>query len=141
MSQTHPQSAKGFSLLELMVVVGVFGVLVAASVPAISGSIRTARLEGAAATLAADLRYARSLASAQRKTYQVSFGANAYSLNLVSPPTVVRTRTLPRGVTFGSSSTATFYAWGLTQPATITVADHKSSNTVRLAANGSVSNE
>ncbi len=139
--RTHPQGAKGFSLLELMVVVGVFGVLVAASVPAISGSIRTARLEGAANTLAADLRHARSLASAQRRTFQVTFGADTYSLSRVSPAEVVRTRTLPRGVSFASSGSATFYAWGLTQPAAITVGDHRSSSVVRLAANGSVSHE
>lgn len=141
MRQTNPQGEKGFSLLELMIVVGVFGILVAVSVPAISGSIRTARLQGAAQTLASDLRFARSLASAERRNFQVTFGSSSYSLSRVSPAAVVRVRTLPRGVTLNSSGTATFYAWGLTQPASITVSDHRSSNVVQLAANGSVSHE
>lgn len=139
--QTRPHDTRGFSLLELMVVVGVFGVLVAISIPAISGSLRTARLEGAANTLAADLRYARSLATAERRTIQVTFSANAYSLQRVSPSAVVRTRTLPRGVGFASSSTATFYAWGLTDPVSITVSDQHASNVVQLSANGSVSHD
>jgi len=141
MRQTNLQGEKGFSLLELMIVVGVFGVLVAASVPAISGSIRTARLQGAAQTLASDLRYARSLASAERKNFQVTFGANSYSVSRVSPASVVRVRTMPRGVSLSASGTATFYAWGLAQPASVTVSDHRSSSVVQLAANGSVSHE
>lgn len=138
---TNPQGEKGFSLLELMVVVGVFGILVAASVPAISGSVRTARLQGAAQTLAADFRYARSIASAERRTYQVTFGTDSYTLSRVSPPAVVRTRSLPTGVALTASGTATFYAWGLTQPVSIAVADHRASRVVRLAANGGVSHE
>ena len=141
MIQTHRPDAKGFSLLELMVVVGVFGLLVAISIPGISGYLRATRIKGAADTMAADLRYARSLSSAQRKTYAVLFNSNTYSLVRMSPLGVVRTRTLPQGVACAAPDTANFYAWGLTDPVAITVSDHDRSRTVRLSATGSVTND
>jgi prepilin-type N-terminal cleavage/methylation domain-containing protein len=141
MVRTPRFDAKGFSLSELMVVMAVFGLLAAITVPGVTRYVRAARLEGASNTLAADLRYARSLASAQRKTYAVTFASDTYSLVRVSPPSVVRTRTLPRGVTCSAPDTASFYAWGLTDPVDITVSDHDRSNTVRLSATGSVSND
>lgn len=139
--RTSRREASGFSLLELMVVVGVFGVLVAISVPGVARHIRSTRLAGAAGTLAADLRYARALASAQRRTYAVTFAGAGYSIVRVSPPATVRARDLPQGVACAAPDTAVFYAWGLTEPATITVSDHDCSKVVRLSANGSVSHD
>lgn len=138
---TTSHGAKGFTLLELMIVVAVFGILTAVSVPTISGHLRTARVAGAAGTLAADLRYARALASAQRRTFAVTFATRTYAIARLSPPEVVLRRELPRGVAFGAPDTATFFAWGLTEPATITVADAGRTRVVRLLANGSVSHD
>jgi prepilin-type N-terminal cleavage/methylation domain-containing protein len=133
--------AKGFSLLELMVVIGIFGVLLAIAVPGVAGYLRASRLRGAAGTLASDLRYARSLATAQRHTFAVTFAPGSYSVVRLSPPATVLTRQLPRGVACTAPDTTTFFAWGLTQAATITVADEDHSNTVRLLATGSVTHD
>ena len=141
MVQAHRLDARGFSLSELMVVLAVFGLLAAITIPGVSSYIRTARITGTANTLAADLRYARSLASAQRKTYAVMFASNTYSLVRMSPLAVVRTRRLPQGVACTAPDTATFYPWGLTDAVAITVSDHGCSRTVALSATGSVSND
>lgn len=139
--QTSRHEAMGFSLLELMVVVGVFGILVAIAVPSVSGYLRTARVQGAASTLAADLRFARSLATSQRRTYAVTFSPDSYTVLRVSPPSPVLRRAMPQGVQCSAPDTATFFAWGLTEAATITVADDGRSSTVRLLATGSVSHD
>ena len=139
--QTSRHDAKGFSLVELAIVVGVFGILAAITVPTMSGFLRSSRLQGAATTLVSDLRYAHALASAQRKTFAVTFSASSYSVVCLSPLATVRSRSLPRGVACVAPDTARFYAWGLTEPATITISDHNHSNVVRLLTTGSVSHD
>jgi prepilin-type N-terminal cleavage/methylation domain-containing protein len=139
--RTSRHDAKGFSLVELAIVVGVFGILVAISVPAMSGYLRSSRLRGAATTLVSDLRYAHTLANAQRRTFAVAFSASSYTVVCLSPLTTVRSRSFPREVACVAPDTARFYAWGLTEPATITISDHNRSNVVRLLTTGSVSHD
>jgi type II secretory pathway pseudopilin PulG len=125
-------------LVELMVVLGVFGILLAIVAPPMAGYLRSSRLIGATNTLVADLYYTRGLADAQRRTYEVRFGPTAYSIVRLSPLSTVRTRALPRGVRFSAPDTATFFAWGLTNPTIINMANQDRSRVIRLAANGRV---
>jgi len=131
----------GFSLIELVIVVGLLGVLFAIGLPATSGYLRSSSLAGASSTLVADFRYARSLANSERRTYEILFTPNAYELRRLSPAATIRTRTLPRGVTFTASDTAVFYAWGLTDPITIELDNGRNKNVLRLSANGSVARD
>ena len=55
-------SSSGFTLIELMVVIAVFGVIAAFSVPAMTGMNRTHRLKSAAENVAGQLRLAREIA-------------------------------------------------------------------------------
>jgi prepilin-type N-terminal cleavage/methylation domain-containing protein len=138
-SSRHDES--GFTLLEMMAVVGIFGLLLAIAVPGATGAARTAKLKGASETLAADLRLARSMATAQRRTFAVAFHPNSYSVVRVSQPTTVLTRQLPPGITCSAPDSAKFFAWGLTEAATITVTDSYRSKTVQMLATGSVSHD
>jgi prepilin-type N-terminal cleavage/methylation domain-containing protein len=141
MTRSTRHEAKGFSLIELLVAVVVFGLLVGITVPGITGYVRATRLTGAANTLEADLRYAHSLASAQRRTYAVAFSSNTYSLVRLTPLSVFRTRALPQGVACSAPDTAHFYAWGLTDPVAITMSDHDRSSVVHLSTTGTVSHD
>lgn len=141
MMRVHSKKENGYSLLELSVAMTVLGVLVAIAVPTISGFMRTARLAGTANTLEADLHYAHALATAQRKSYQILFHAGSYTLMRISPPDTIRRREMPGSVACTATDTAKFYAWGLTDPVTITVADDHGSQTVRVLANGSVTHD
>ena len=138
-SNRHDES--GFTLLEMMAVVGIFGLLIAISVPGVMGGVRNAKLKGASETLAADLRLARSMATAQRRTFAVAFRPNSYSVVRLSQPITVLTRQLPSGVTCSAPDTAKFFAWGLTQAATITVTNSQRTRTVQMLATGSVSHD
>ena len=129
---------EGFTLIELMVILVITGGLIAFSAPAIARYLRSSRVAGASNTLVADLRYGRSLANTQRRTYQIIFTANSYTLRGVSPANVITTRSMPRGVTCAASDTATFYAWGLTDPITVRVYTGRDTSAVLLGANGSV---
>lgn len=139
--KAHQPNVPGFTLLELMVVIGIFGILIAIAAPRVSGLMRSSRLVGASNTLTSDLYYARALANSQRRTFKIEFQANAYTLSRVSPASTIRTRALPRGVAVASTDTATFYPWGLTKPVVYTMTAASSYTVLRLGANGSVSHD
>ena len=124
--------------MELMVIVMLMGALYAMIVPAASSYLRSSRVTGASNTLVADLRYGRSLASTQRKSYQIVFTANSYTLSAVSPVKTITTRTMPRGVTCTASGTATFYAYGLTTAVTVRMVAGRDTSAVVLSPSGSV---
>ncbi len=132
---------KGFTLTELLIVVSVMGLLIAFGVPSMSGYIRSTRLTGATNMMIADIHYARSLATAKRRTYQVAFDSLGYSIAQASPWDVIRSRELPRGVNCAATDTVTLFAWGLTTPTTITVNGHDGTKTLQVSANGSVSHD
>lgn len=141
-SAPRPRSAerrdreKGFTLTEMAVLLAVIGIVAGIAVFGTSRMVRSSRLSGAGQTLVADLRYARALATTQRRTVQVLFGTNGYSI--VAADTVL-TRTCPPGVSCTATDTATFFAWGLSVPVTITFANEDGSTVYQTAANGSVS--
>jgi type II secretion system protein H len=96
--------SRGFSLIELMVVLAIIMVLTAIIVPTIGPMRRQGRMRIGAATVAESLRLARSMAIAQSAAYSVDSpdpyrfrvypGSEAY----VSPNPVLETRSLPEGV-------------------------------------------
>lgn len=140
MSRRQPSPA-GFSLVELLVALTVLGLLFAAGLPAVSGYLRASRVAGAMNTLIADLHQTRSLASMRRQTYGIAFDSGLYRIVETATGTAVRSRTLPRGVACSAPDTATFFAWGLTSPLSITLAEGGVTRTVQLNANGSVTHD
>lgn len=134
-SQTN---MKGFSLMELVVAIGVLGILLGASVPAMSRFVRSSRLAGATNTMMADLHKTHALAVMQRKQYEITFASNKYAIVKSSPRETLVTRAMPKGVTCTATDTATFYAWGLTAPMSITMTGTGATRTLQVAANGGV---
>lgn len=132
---------KGFTLSELMIVVSIFGLLVAIGITSATGYMKSSRLIGATNTLIADLYFTRSLATSQQKVYQIAFSGNEYKIFRVSPADTVRTREMPDGVACAASDTATFYGWGLTEPVSITLNGSSTTKTVQLSVNGSVTHD
>jgi hypothetical protein len=88
--------------------------------------------------MVADVRYARMLATSQGRNFEIRFQPTGYSVVRVTPPATILSRTCPSGVTCSATDTATFYAWGLTAPVTITLAATEGSRVIQLGANGSI---
>jgi prepilin-type N-terminal cleavage/methylation domain-containing protein len=129
---------KGFSLLEMTWVMIIFGILVALAVPSFSRYLETSRLKGASSELIGDIHYTRSLAVARHRTYHIEFQADAYRIIETATDKVIRTRTVPVGFVFAASANPSFYAWGLTDPANITISRGERVENLSLSSNGTV---
>ncbi len=138
----HHSDRHGFTLLELIIIVGILGVIMLVAVPPMSRFIISNRLAGSTNTVAGDLRYARSLASAQRRSYEFRSTATGYSIVSVTPASTVLTRSLEPGVRFSAASdTARFYSFGLTQSKVFTLQKDGHSRVVRMNATGQVTGD
>jgi prepilin-type N-terminal cleavage/methylation domain-containing protein len=60
--ETHRQSSKGFSLVELLAVVAIIAIMAAVGLPALAGYFRLARVRSAAGQVASEIQRARSKA-------------------------------------------------------------------------------
>lgn len=68
---------QGMTLIELMVVMGILGVLASLAIPSLRGFQERYRLEGYAMALVTDIHYVRSESVALNKGLRISFGTDA----------------------------------------------------------------
>lgn len=75
----HPlrSPGKGFTLIELMVVIALMAILIALSVPSFRNMIEMQRLRGVHGELATDLQFARAEAAARGRYVRVNFGSTS----------------------------------------------------------------
>lgn len=78
----HAGKARGFTLLELLVVLGIIAIVSAMVVPRFGGALHGTAHKTAAKRVAATLRYARSRAVAQGIAYVVVFNLDSDSLSI-----------------------------------------------------------
>jgi prepilin-type N-terminal cleavage/methylation domain-containing protein len=99
-------SERGFTLIELMIVIGIMGVLMAFSVPAFSRLSATLQLRGASENIASQMRLARekAIATGVDQPFYLSAGYQGQSDYRTAPASGVGgSWRLPKGVT---------YVWG-----------------------------
>lgn len=89
--------SRGFTLIELMVVVALVSVILTLVIPSFTGMLARKRLEGVAQELGTDLQYARSEAVQQNAPVQVIFGSNCYAIYVVGSTAATDCLTLGTG--------------------------------------------
>jgi prepilin-type N-terminal cleavage/methylation domain-containing protein len=73
----------GFSLIEMLITVGMLGIMVGMVAPSVSREISHSRVNGAAQVVAADLEQALSLAGRQRRPVRVVIDGAAKEIQLI----------------------------------------------------------
>lgn len=73
-------AARGFTLIELMVVVALVAIILALAAPSFTGTLARKRLEGVASELSTDIQYARSEAAHRNTAVGIVFDTNCYTV-------------------------------------------------------------
>lgn len=109
----------GFSLVELIVTLSIFGLLMAIAIPSFITYLPTMRIKGAARDIASAFQWARMKAVSENNNFAVKFTGSSYSIyddndndgiyaDTTDPLDIaVRTSTLPDGVSFGVGTNVT----------------------------------
>jgi prepilin-type N-terminal cleavage/methylation domain-containing protein len=126
MTFSHSQhSAKGFSLIELLIVIGMLGILSAVTIPLYMNNIPRFQLKGAARTLMSDFQKTK-LEAVKRDcdvqlifttgTYTKAGGVGSYRIVETAGNTTLLTRTLPKDTTlFGTTFSTPANTTGFTE--------------------------
>lgn len=83
MASQWPSRERGFTLIELMVVVALVAIVLSLAAPSFTGTLARKRLEGVATELSTDIQYARSEAAQRNAAVGIVFGTNCYTVYLV----------------------------------------------------------
>ena len=100
------KSDRGFTLMELIVVIGLIGILAGIGMPYFRGFMINTQLRGAARDLTSDLRYAQQQAVTTQINYRVVFvpSSNSYRVENDSTGQLIRARTVKSPVILQSTT-------------------------------------
>ncbi len=96
--------ARGFTLVELMVVVAIAAVLLTLVAPSFTNYFARKRLEGVFTEFATDIQYARSEAVQRNVPVRITFGSGCYAIHTHPVGSTATSCTQAGGVTLGTGS-------------------------------------
>jgi len=83
MAKNHKAALRGFTMMEVLVVIGILGILAAMAGPAMSRIVRHQRTNRAAMVIASDLQNAFAVAARQREPVRIQADANSRSYQFI----------------------------------------------------------
>jgi type IV fimbrial biogenesis protein FimT len=90
---------RGFTIIELMVVVALVAVILAVAAPSFTSTLARKRMEGVASELATDIQYARSEAAQRNAAVGVVFGPACYTVYVLGSTNATSCTALGTGAT------------------------------------------
>jgi prepilin-type N-terminal cleavage/methylation domain-containing protein len=98
------KNQRGFSLTEMMVVVGILGIMGLIAVPTLVTALPGYRLKSSARDLCSNMRKARSLAVKQNRPVSIAFNADDHTYRIDGSQLV---KLKPDGISFGYGNATT----------------------------------
>ncbi len=128
----------GFTLVETMLVLSLFGVIAAMGAPPFFRYLASNKLATQADRMAADLQYARSLSVSSSQILRFTATAGGYQLTNPITGTVIRETAFCSGLGLNANRTADFYPWGMADPVVFTISNPSGSRQITLMPTGLV---
>lgn len=134
----RPYSSRGFTLVEMMVLIGILGLVLAIAVPSFRGYNRANRLAATADMIASDMALARATAVSQGRI--IRFSGTEAGYTIIDPVTndILRNRTFEGSVQLPGAATINFFPWGAADTAILTLDDGAAQKDVRILPTGIV---
>ncbi len=130
---------KGFSLIELLLVMAVLGVLLAIAGLNFNKFIKTQKLQEATSTLAENLRQAGNQARLESRELRIKSTSSSLSWDYGTDASLFKNQALPHSAVLSPVTTVKFSGRGLpTTAATFTVTLYGNSKNVYLLPTGAV---
>jgi len=104
---------RGFSMVEMMVVIAVVGVIAAVSAPPIFQYVQSNRFQTTTDRMAADLQYARTLSVSSSVILRFTSTEAGYQLTNPNTGDVIREKQFSHGMSLTINQSADFYPWGM----------------------------
>ncbi len=129
---------QGFTLVELMVILGLLGLLISISVPSMQGYLRANRLDVTCDQLTSDLALTRSLAVARGRVLRFSATTAGYTITDPGTGALIRQRAFDGDVTLGAVAQADFFPWGAADATILDLGNGCQTRTVNILPTGLV---
>jgi prepilin-type N-terminal cleavage/methylation domain-containing protein len=134
----HRPQRRGFTMVEMMVIIGIVGVIASISAPPVYRYVQSNRLQTNTDRLAADLQYARSLSIASSQILRFTATPLGYELSNPNTGDVIRTTDFGHDMELGANQTSDFYPWGMADAAIFNITNGSGTNRINLLPTGLV---
>jgi type II secretory pathway pseudopilin PulG len=129
---------EGFTLVELMVIITVFGMMMTMAVPPFLNYVRSNRLDTNTDRLAADLQLARSLSISNGQILRFTADAAGYTITNPVSGRTIRSRQFDGGCALALNATADFFPWGMADTIVLDIANCSGGRRINLLPTGLV---
>jgi type II secretion system protein H len=131
-----PADQRGFTLVELMVLIGIIGLLAAIGVPTFNGYLRANEIDATGDRLASDLALARATAVSQGRIIRFTSDDSGYTITDPGDGRTLRDREFGGSIELVTPETVDFFPWGAADTVLLTLSDGHEQREVRVLPTG-----
>ena len=133
-----PTNKRGFTLVEIMVLVGIVGLMAAIAVPSFNGYMRANRIDVTVDQIASDVALARSIAVSEGRVMRFIGEADGYVISDPGSGRVIRNRVFDGAVRLQADVTVNIFPWGAADAATLNLDNGNQVRQIQILPTGMV---